>query len=164
MRHLHHGATPHGPGRWAWSDVAGCVTVGGPQHQDGSGRASADLGNVVLIGLCGAATDYMGRVGADVATNLLEVDRLDRPGVDVELFEPAAEAQEPHPATIETGVLERHGAARDEVVAVCSAQPVVVPRSRASMALRVIVTGLVAGGVALRTGAGGVITSMMNLQ
>jgi hypothetical protein len=63
-----------------------------------------------------AAVD-MGRIGADVAPHLLEVDRLNRSSIEVKLFEPTAEAQEPHAAAIEAGMFERHGAAGDEVVA-----------------------------------------------
>ena len=33
------------------------VTVGGTQHQDGSGSVSASLGNAIQIGHCGAAAN-----------------------------------------------------------------------------------------------------------
>jgi hypothetical protein len=53
----------------------------------------------------------VGRIGTDMTTDFFEVDRLDRPCVLIEIFQPAPKTQEAHASTIVSGVLQQDGAA-----------------------------------------------------
>ena len=87
-----------------------------------------------------SAVDVRG-VRADVPTDLFEPDRGDRPAQLVELGQPVGEAEVAHAAAVVAAGAERHRAAGDQAVGRRSAQPVVVPRSRARRAPRATSAG-----------------------